>query len=83
MSAGAIPIEVRDGGIFLPEADFWLDPSRKKPLAFVSHAHGDHFAPHVETICSRATRALVRERFRKTGNYRELDWGARRSSPAR
>ena len=75
MSDALIPIEVRDGGVYLPEADFWLDPSRKKPLAFVSHAHGDHFAPHQETICSRATAALVRQRFRKKGGYRELDYG--------
>ena len=75
MSATRIPIEARDGGIYLPEADFWLDPSRKKPLAFVSHAHGDHFAPHEETLCSRATAALVRQRFRKKGNYRELEYG--------
>jgi len=59
----------------LPEADFWLDPSRKKPVAFVSHAHGDHFAPHEETVCSRATGALVRERFRRKGTYRELEFG--------
>lgn len=75
MSDSHIPIEARDGGIFLPEAEFWLDPSRKKPLAFVSHAHGDHFAPHEETICSQATGALVRERFRKKGDYRELEYG--------
>ena len=76
MSGQQIPIEVRDGGIYLPEAGLWLDPSRKKPLAFVSHAHGDHFAPHEETICSRPTAALVRERFRKRGDYRELDYGS-------
>ena len=70
-----IPIEARDGGIYLPEADLWLDPSRKKALAFVSHAHGDHFAPHEETICSKPTGALVRERFRKRGVYHELDYG--------
>lgn len=75
MSEARIPIEARDGGIYLPEADLWLDPSRKKPLAFVSHAHGDHFAPHDETICSRPTRALVRERFRKKGAYHELEYG--------
>lgn len=73
--APQIPIEVGDGGIFLPEADLWLDPSRRKRLAFVSHAHGDHFAPHEETICSRATCALVRERFRKKGAYRQLEYG--------
>ena len=75
MPESLIPIEVRDGGIYLPEADFWLDPSRKKPSAFVSHAHGDHFAPHEETVCSRATGALVRERFRKNGEYREFEYG--------
>ena len=75
MADAPIPLEVRDGGIFLPEADLWLDPSRKKRLAFVSHAHGDHFAPHEESVCSPATAALVRERFRKKGVYRELDFG--------
>ena len=75
MSRTRIPIEVRDGGIYLPEVDLWLDPTRKKALAFVSHAHGDHFAPHEETICSRPTAALVRERFRKKGRYRALDYG--------
>jgi DNA ligase-1 len=75
MSSTTVPIEVCDGGIYLPEAEFWLDPSSKKRLAFVSHAHGDHFAPHEETICSRATGALVRERFRKAGVYREQDYG--------
>ena len=75
MSESRIPIEARDGGIYLPEADFWLDPSRKKSSAFVSHAHGDHYAPHEETICSKATGALVRERFRRKGFYRELEYG--------
>lgn len=51
-------------GLHLPEADLWLDPWDAKPLAFVSHAHADHFARHQSSICSTSTAALVRARYR-------------------
>lgn len=57
-------IEVRfNRGLYLPEADLWLDPWDAKPCAFVSHAHADHFARHELAICSETTAILVRKRF--------------------
>ena len=58
-------IEVRfNRGLYLPEADLWLDPWDAKPRAFVSHAHADHFARHEAAICSEVTAILIRRRFR-------------------
>lgn len=70
------PIEViYDGGVYLPEADLWLDPARGKPAAFVSHAHSDHFAPHGESICSGITERLIRTRYRHRGTIRGYSFG--------
>ncbi len=58
-------IEVRyERGLYLPELDLWLDPQRAKPRAFVSHAHGDHFARHQSALCSPVTAALIHTRFK-------------------
>jgi putative mRNA 3-end processing factor len=32
-------------GLFCPRGGFWIDPWRPVPLAFVTHAHGDHARP--------------------------------------
>ena len=42
-------------GIYLPRLDLWLDPWDAKRLAFISHAHSDHIAPHEEIIISEPT----------------------------
>lgn len=52
------------GGLYLPEADLWLDPPRARERAFVSHAHADHFARHKRILCSPQTAGLLRRRFR-------------------
>lgn len=58
------PIEVSyRKGIYLPEADLWLDPHFGVERAFISHAHSDHVAQHKLTLCSELTRDLMRERF--------------------
>ena len=69
-----IPIETK-GGIYLPEADLWLDPHRKKDFAFVSHAHADHFARHREILCSPTNAELLRVRFGGKRDYLELPFG--------
>ena len=51
-------------GLYLPEADLWLDPPRARGSAFVSHAHADHFARHKHILCSDSTACLLRRRFR-------------------
>ncbi len=50
-------------GLYLPEADFWLDPFDAKEYAFVSHAHADHFSRHEMALCSDVTAKLVEARF--------------------
>jgi DNA ligase 1 len=57
---------VRDGDLYLPGVDLWLDPSQSRPSAFVSHAHGDHVrCRHGEVLCTPGTAALIRLRIRK------------------
>lgn len=62
------PIEVKfDRGVFLPQADLWLDPPEAKERAFISHAHTDHVAPHRQVLCSPATGILLQRRSIATG----------------
>ena len=50
-------------GVYLPAQDLWLDPSKPKRFAFVSHAHSDHIAPHDEIIVSEGTARLMQTRL--------------------
>ncbi|MBB5035693.1 DNA ligase-1 [Prosthecobacter vanneervenii] len=50
-------------GIYLPEADLWLDPHFPGKRAFISHAHSDHVARHEMTFCSEVTRDLMKTRY--------------------
>lgn len=70
-------IEVRHPrGIYLPEADLWLDPHFGVGRAFVSHAHADHVARHGLTFCSALTERLMRSRFglKAEAKVRALAW---------
>lgn len=61
-------------GIYLPEADLWLDPHFSTKRAFISHAHSDHVARHELTFCSETTRDLMQTRygFKTEGTTRML-----------
>ncbi|MGI8604481.1 MAG: ATP-dependent DNA ligase [Verrucomicrobiales bacterium] len=61
-TATRIPI-IAKRGIYLPEADLWLDPWDRQERGFVSHAHSDHFAGHGTIVCSKATAGLIEARF--------------------
>ncbi|HEY2103254.1 MAG TPA: ATP-dependent DNA ligase [Chthoniobacterales bacterium] len=64
-------IQVRyERGVFLPAQGLWLDPWDAKSLAFVSHAHSDHIAPHREVIVSERTARLMQARL--PGDRREI-----------
>jgi ATP-dependent DNA ligase I len=57
-------IDVRyQRGVHLPAQDLWLDPWYARRFAFVSHAHGDHIAPHREVILSERTAHLMQARL--------------------
>jgi len=63
-------------GLELPEHGLWLDPSRAKPFAFVSHAHSDHIAAHAEIIASTGTVRLMRARLGGKRLEHALEFGA-------
>src|SRR6266850_2885435 len=72
-------IEVRyDHGVYLPAHDLWLDPWEPKRLAFVSHAHSDHIAPHEEIILSERTARLLQARMPGTRTEHVLPFGEER-----
>ena len=70
-SSGALIVVEYPRGIYLPEADLWLDPHFGVERAFVSHAHADHVARHGVTFCSELTGRLMRVRY---GMKAEADW---------
>lgn len=62
-------------GIFLPEAELWLDAHGGQGLSFVSHAHSDHVANHQHIVCSVPTAYLLRERFGFKAEITALEFG--------
>jgi Cft2 family RNA processing exonuclease len=57
---------LRDGDLYLPGLDLWLDPALSRPNALISHAHADHVrSRHGSVLCTPATAALIRLRLRK------------------
>ncbi|MDQ6911883.1 MAG: ATP-dependent DNA ligase [Verrucomicrobiota bacterium] len=69
-------IQVRyERGVYLPTQDLWLDPWDAKPLAFVSHAHSDHIAPHREIILSERTARLMQARMPGERQEHILEFG--------
>jgi DNA ligase-1 len=72
-------IEVRyERGLYLPQQDFWLDPRDAKRFAFISHAHGDHIAPHKEVVVSERTARLMQVRLPGSRIEHALPFGDRR-----
>lgn len=65
-------------GIYLPEIDLWLDPTRRQSRAVVSHAHSDHFGRHDQFIVTPGTAALLDHRYRPKGRMVEQHFGERR-----
>ncbi len=61
MGETPVPFEYHRG-IYLPEAGLWLDPQRRTPLAFVSHAHSDHARRHDRVLATPETLELMRVR---------------------
>ncbi len=51
-----------DGGLHLADANLWLDPHSRRPVAYVSHGHSDHCAPHGHVLATPATAAFYRRR---------------------
>ncbi len=65
-------------GLYCPAGDFSIDPSRKCPVALISHAHGDHALPgHGLVYATRPTWNLMKSRFKEklTADFREVEFG--------
>jgi Cft2 family RNA processing exonuclease len=62
-------------GVELPELGLWLDPAKRRPLAFVSHAHSDHVGAHAEVILTASTASLMRARVGGRRIERTLAYG--------
>jgi Cft2 family RNA processing exonuclease len=57
---------LRDGDLYLPGVDLWLDPAYSRPTAFISHAHADHVrCRHGSVLCTPQSAGLIRLRLRK------------------
>ncbi len=63
-----------DRGIHLPDFNLWLDSRRKRSYGYISHAHQDHFAPHLNPLMTPATFNLVRDLLPHS-NPHLLDFG--------
>ncbi len=68
-----------DRGVYLPRQKLWLDPWDAKRLAFVSHAHSDHIAPHEEIIVSERTARLMLSRLPGSRVERVLPFDEKRT----
>jgi Cft2 family RNA processing exonuclease len=53
-------------GVHLHDADLWLDPHGRRPVAYVSHGHSDHCLPHGHALLTPATAAFYRLRTRRS-----------------
>ena len=68
-------VEAREGGIYLPQLDLWMDPKRPQRRAVVTHAHYDHLAGHREIWASSGTARLLQERVPKRTKIRAIPFG--------
>jgi hypothetical protein len=66
-------------GVYVPAINLWLDSWDAKRLAFVSHAHNDHIAPHEEIIVSPGTARLLHARM--PGQRKEHSCFRREAAP--
>ena len=68
-------VEAREGGIYLPQVDLWMDSKRPQKQAVVTHAHYDHLAGHREILASPGTARLLQVRLPKRTKIRAVSFG--------
>ncbi len=69
------------GGLHFPRLGLWLDAHERigaDELALVTHAHGDHTAPHARVLATRATRRFMETRIGGRREWIEAAFGERR-----
>lgn len=63
-SRGSFWVEAHPHGIYLPEADIWVDPARPVARALITHGHSDHArGGHGLSIATPATLDIMALRY--------------------
>jgi len=63
-------------GIYVAPGDFWIDPSRPKPDALITHGHADHArAGHGKVLATAATLAIMDVRYGEQTGAQAVDYG--------
>src|SRR5215475_4944498 len=53
-----------DKGIYCPQGDFYIDPTRAVPRALITHGHSDHARRgHGAVLATAETLKIMRERY--------------------
>jgi hypothetical protein len=66
-----------DTGVYFPDLDLWLDPTRPRHRAVISHAHTDHVAAHDLAYATPETCRLVTHRRPSIDRVRPLPYEER------
>ncbi len=65
-------------GIYVAPGDFWIDPSRPKPAALITHGHADHArAGHGKVLATAATLAIMNVRYGEQTDAQTAAYGER------
>jgi Cft2 family RNA processing exonuclease len=56
--------QLKNGSIYIPLLDLYLDSRKKQSAGFISHAHGDHIARHKQIICTPETARILSLRLK-------------------
>ena len=56
--------QLKNGSIYIPVLDLYLDSTKKQSTGFISHAHGDHIARHERIICTPETARILSLRLK-------------------
>lgn len=63
-------------GLYCPQGDFYIDPSKAVDKALITHAHSDHSRKgHKSYLASRESEALLRTRLGANISLQTLDYG--------
>lgn len=63
-------------GIYVAPGDFWIDPSRPKPAALITHGHADHArAGHGKVLATAATLAIMDVRYGEQAGAQATAYG--------
>ena len=63
-------------GIYIAPADVWIDPSRPKPAALITHGHADHArSGHGKVLATRETLAIMDVRYGEQSGGQGVAYG--------